>query len=91
MSAGTDKDIEELKAQVEALRADLAGISDALKNLGGDAASEGRERIRRAAEQARGKARDTIGALENEIEDRPLTSLLTAFGIGFVLGKLLDR
>ena len=41
MSAGTDKDIEELKAQVEALRADLAGISDALKNLGGDAASEG--------------------------------------------------
>lgn len=91
MSATTDKDMEDLKAQVEALRADLAGISESLKNLGGDAASEGRERIRRAAEQARGKARDTIGALESEIEDRPLTSLLTAFGIGFVLGKLLDR
>ncbi len=90
MSATTDKDIEDLKAQIDDLRNDLSGIADALKKLSGSAVDEGTDRVRRASEKARDKARDTIGAFESEIEERPLTSVATAFGIGFILGKLLD-
>lgn len=90
MSTATDKDIEDLKSQIADLRDDLSGVADALKKLSGNAAGESAERVRRAAERTRDKAKDTLGSLEHEIEDRPFTSVATAFGIGFLLGKLLD-
>ena len=90
MTTATEKDIENLKSQIEDLRSDLSGIADAIKKLSGDAADDGVERIRRATRQTREKARDTLGSLEDEIEDRPLISVAAAFGLGFVLGKLLD-
>ncbi len=90
VAATTEKDIDDLKAQIAELRSDLAGVADAIKKLSGDAADEGVERVRRTAERARDRAKDTLGNLENEIEERPLTSVATAFGIGFILGKLLD-
>jgi len=83
--------MEALKAQIDDLRSDLAGIAEAIKKLSGDAADDGVERIRRATRQTRDKARETLGSLEGEIEDRPLISVAIAFGVGFILGKLLDR
>jgi hypothetical protein len=32
-----------------------------------------------------------VGALEQQIEKRPFISMLVAFGIGLVIGKLINR
>ncbi len=91
MAANPRVDIDELKAEVSSLKSDISDIADTLRKLSGDVVTDGRERLRQAGRQSREKARETWSAVEHEIEERPLTSLAAAFGIGFVLGKLLDR
>jgi len=84
------RDIDALKADLEALRADVAAIARSIKELG---AAKGHEALARAEELGE-RARATLSAAEEllgrEIEERPIASLITAFGIGFLIGKLLD-
>jgi len=39
----------------------------------------------------RARAEDVYETFGKEVEERPLTSVLTAFGVGFVVGMLLDH
>lgn len=91
MADATEKDVQELKAEIEALKEELSNIGESVGKIARSATDEGRERIRVAANQTRSQARETIGSFEKEIEERPLTSIAMALGIGFVLGKLLDH
>lgn len=91
MSTATDKDLKELKAEYASLKSDLADMSDTLSSLARDGVSEGREKVRGAARQSRKQAREAWSAVEDEFEDRPVTSLAVALGIGFILGKVLSR
>lgn len=91
MAANTEKDFEELRKEFSELRSDVAKLTDTLKKLYGDTTAEGSERARQAAGYARDRARDSVDAVEQEISSRPLTSIAAAFGIGFIIGKLLDR
>lgn len=53
-----------------------------------------REELRRRLNEARTTGRRavdaTVDGLEKGVEQHPLTSLLTAFGLGFVIAKLMD-
>ncbi len=91
MSTATDKDLKELKSEYASLKSDIAEMSETISNLASDGMAEGRKRIRSAAKQSRERARETVSAFEHEIEERPITSLAVALGVGFVLGKLLSR
>lgn len=91
MTSNVEKDVEELKSEFSELKADMAKLADTLKKLYGDSADQGREQVKAAAERSGTQAREAVGAFETEIGERPLTSVAAAFGIGFVLGKLLDR
>lgn len=91
MSTATDKDIKELKDEYASLKADLAEMSESLSSLARDGVAEGREKVRGAARQSRKQATEAWSAVENEVEERPLTSLAIALGIGFILGKVLSR
>lgn len=91
MATTTDKELQELKDEFATLKSELSEIGDTVSRLARSATDEGRDRIRRAADQSRAQARETWGAFEREIEERPMTSLAAALGIGFILGKLLDR
>lgn len=91
MATTTDKELQELKDEFATLKSELADIGDTVSRLARSATDEGRERVRRAADQSRQHARETWGAVEREVEERPMTSLAAALGIGFILGKLLDR
>ncbi len=91
MATATEKDLKELKDEYASLKSDLSKISDTLTKLAHDGADEGRARIRSAVGHSRDQAKETLGTIEREIEERPVTSLAVAFGVGFVLGKIFSR
>lgn len=95
MSTATEKDIKELREEYASLKSDLSEMSETLSSLARDGLAEGRDRVRGAARGAarrsRKQARDAWDAVESEVEERPITSLAVALGIGFVLGKMLSR
>jgi ElaB/YqjD/DUF883 family membrane-anchored ribosome-binding protein len=96
------KEMEALKEDMAKLRGDLAGIAEALKDAGrgrveaakgtlAELADALREELRRGLEGAKEKSRKSVDTVEQQIEQRPLLSLLAAFGVGVFLGKFLDR
>lgn len=96
------QEIDTLKSDVAKLRDDIGELVSALVDLVGDKAaatrtrveSEAKERLdelRAALERARERGGRAVGQMEHQIEERPLLSVLAAFGIGLILGKLLDR
>jgi ElaB/YqjD/DUF883 family membrane-anchored ribosome-binding protein len=96
--ATTDTTQKELQEQLDSLRKDLADINQTVKRLASDYAEEGKARVRASANRAQERVKATLsdvkGALEDvesEIQSRPLTSTLIAFGIGLVLGRILKR
>lgn len=91
MATNTDKDLKELRSELATLRSDFSEISKTLKRISGERYAEGRDKVNQGIERGRQQARDSLGEFEREIEARPLTSVAAAFGVGFVLGKLLDR
>jgi ElaB/YqjD/DUF883 family membrane-anchored ribosome-binding protein len=88
-------ELNQLKSDIADLRDDMASLLKALKDAGMDQGrnvyNRASERARRARDQVREQAEDTYSTLGREVEEHPLTSVLTAFGTGFVIGMLLDR
>ena len=87
-------DIDKLKSDLEELRRDVAAIASGIKALGAAKGEEAFARAEARAEEIGERARASLAATEEllgrEIEERPIASLLMAFGVGFVIGKLLD-
>ena len=88
MADSTAEDLKTLRAELANLRADLGRISETLK----DVVKHGREEAVGKASEAAEKLQDEIGRraerLSNEIEQKPLTAVFTAFGLGVLLGML---
>lgn len=88
-------ELNKLKADISELRGDLASLVKTLKdagiNEGQQAYDRAYERARQAGESVRARAEDAYENFGREVESRPLTSVLTAFGVGFAVGILLDH
>lgn len=91
MATNQDKELQDLKDELAKLKADMSSIADTMGKIARNSAEQGRERIKSAADQSRAQARESWGAFEKEVSERPMTSLAVALGLGFVMGKLLDR
>ena len=95
MSDDLGKEMQTLKKDVEKLRDDVTETVKSLKALGRDKASQARSTVEqelgRAVDEVRGRSQRAVAVMEHEIDERPMTVLLAAFAVGFVLGKLLDR
>ena len=89
------QDLETLREDVTKLRADLSQIAKSLLEKGKNETDSAKDRIfeelRYDLQSARNKGRETVDTVENKIQEKPLMSLLIAFLIGLVLGKLFDR
>ena len=96
-----NEELETLKADMAKLRGDVGNLLDVLKALGlekaGDAKAsfddeleKRREEIRDALMGARARGQQAQHAVEGEIADHPLSSVMAAFGMGFLIAKLLD-
>lgn len=91
MATHTGNDVEDLKAEFANLRSDVSELTETVRHMSSEKAERGRERLRQTAARSRAQARETVETVETGISERPLTSIATAFGAGFVIGKLLDR
>jgi ElaB/YqjD/DUF883 family membrane-anchored ribosome-binding protein len=83
MASSYEKDVDALKADLKHLRADVTELSEAIRNMAVDQSREGYARVK-------GKATEKTGEFTHQIEDRPLTSVLAAVGIGFVIGAIFS-
>lgn len=103
-SQGSDirRDVDAIKDDLAALRSDLSAVLKDVIAAGRTEAGEARERVEdavrsklekleEAAGHARDRARDAIGAIEAHVEEKPLQSLATAFGLGVLIGVLMHR
>jgi ElaB/YqjD/DUF883 family membrane-anchored ribosome-binding protein len=94
------KELETLKADIGKLRADVADLTRAVKGVASDHVDgatagirdeirQAREELRRTVNEARDYGEKRVGELEGQVGEHPLGSVLAAFGIGFVIAKLM--
>ena len=78
--------------RIEGTTKDVGGkIQDAVGGLTGDTSTQARGK----ANQAAGQAQDVYGQMVDDVtsfaKDQPVAALLSAAGVGLVLGYLLSR
>lgn len=94
-------ELKTLKADLATLKNDLGDLVGLMKDLGvskGESMKnsfqehwhEGTEKMRQKAAAARKRAQEAVDDTEEYIGDHPLMSVGVAFGVGFILAKLLD-
>lgn len=97
-----DRGSSTLRDDLERLREDIASLKTTLAGLGKRGAAEARaaadakldelhDELERLAGDLPRRGQDTIAGIEQRVRDHPVASLLTAFGIGMILSRLLDR
>lgn len=95
------EEMETIKADVAKLRGDVGDLLDVLKALGAEKVSDAktsiddelehrRQQLRAALTGAKARGERATQAVGDEITDHPLGSVVAAFGIGFLIAKLLD-
>ena len=81
-------DFDTIKDELDALRKDVSML---VRQAGNGAFDKAAERGHRLYAHLRDGGERAVRAASNEIEEHPLTSVLIAFAIGFVGGRLLSR
>src|SRR5262245_58456498 len=96
------QDFEAMQADMAKLRSDFTSLAQKLIDLGKNEAGSVQDRIetearslvqelRQTLHETQERGQKTIKSVEQMVTEQPLVSLLAAFGIGLLLGKLLDR
>lgn len=94
-------EMDSLKADVAQLREDILGLTGALKDTVSDTAKAGRaktqERLQEIWEEFEKRFEDVVDSgratydrAEQKVSEHPTGSILTAFGLGYVIAKVLD-
>lgn len=86
-----DKDFEQLKKDLTSLRNDLSKLGDDVGHLSREKASQVGEQVSARAKEGADYSKQIAEQAQAGIQTHPLTSLLSAFGIGLALGHMLDR
>jgi ElaB/YqjD/DUF883 family membrane-anchored ribosome-binding protein len=85
-------DLATLKEDFATLLADLrAGTVGRARTMAHDTVEQIADKANSLYGQATAQANAGVKALSLEVEERPLTALMTAFAIGFVASRLLSR
>ena len=95
-------DASDLAGDIAQLKKDLEKLSGSVMGLGRDgiaAAQKGgaeqlgawREDVGDAATNLMKQGQHQLDAVEGQVRDRPVLSLLAAFGVGLVVSALIDR
>lgn len=88
-------DLDAIRNDIDALRKDLARLLEHVKagafhNIAGRV-EEMSDDARQLYKQALAEGERGAEALARQVEERPLASLLIAFGLGFIGGRLVLR
>lgn len=91
MAAVANEELAKLRKDIETLQGDVGALLEALKSRGIDEGREALGRAKKAGQALQSDAMDLKNRAEGHVSDHPITTLLTSFGLGFVIGTLLDR
>lgn len=83
------RDIDRLKDEVDALRRDVVSHSRSAREAGLARGHEALERAEMFGRNARKRVARADEKLGHTLEERPVTSLLAALGVGFLIATLL--
>ncbi len=94
-------ELNALRSDFAKLQSDITALAGTLKDAGAARAHDARESIeeelrrrrdymRERLHEAKETGRRAAGRAEDEISDHPWTSVAAAFGVGFVLAKLMQ-
>ena len=102
MAANEDlhTEINKLKDDITKLRGDVGDLLQVLREAGIDKFAQsresfdeelqkGREKVRATMDKARVSGEKALNDLEEGVSEHPLSSLLMAFGLGFIVAKVL--
>jgi ElaB/YqjD/DUF883 family membrane-anchored ribosome-binding protein len=98
-SPNIQEEMQVLKDDVEKLRSDISDLVGLLKDLGlqkidetrgtvEEELQEQREKLRVVLGRARERGKSAVDDVEQQMTEHPLGTLLTAFGIGYIIAKL---
>ena len=91
MNSATETDIQALIAEMKNLRADVERIGSILKDTARHGTEDVTEAVRERAEAGWDEAKSKARSILEEMEQRPVQSALTVFGIGMLLGLIVGR
>ncbi|MGB7932641.1 MAG: hypothetical protein WCH04_10540 [Gammaproteobacteria bacterium] len=91
MANNADDELAKLRRDFEELRTDVSSLLDSMKNAGAQRGRESWERAKRTGESLHEEVESLQRQAESKIGDHPMTSVLSSFGLGFLIGLLLDR
>lgn len=100
--SGATNDMQALKDDLRSLRADVSNLMESLKGAASSKAKELGSTLKETSDQLGTQVKDVLGSarekggqvasdLEARIQERPLMSVLVAFGVGLVLSRILSR
>ena len=81
----------DIRKDLDQLREDFQALRDDLSKATGNLVDRGRDSVHAARQQARDTTDEAIDELRRNVNDRPLTSLVAALGIGVLLGVMFPR
>lgn len=94
----TSGDVEHLRESFNQLRCDVMDLLGAAFGVGRSGMGAVKDQAAGAVEQLKGrmheltdKGGEYVGTVGKKVEDNPIQSALIAFGVGFILAKLLSR
>lgn len=95
----TTVDFDAIIRDVAALRQDFADLMSQMKSgalKGANGAAENilgqlGDRASRLYDSATVQGERSVKAVSRQVEERPMVSLLVAFGVGFIVSRLLSR
>ena len=85
-----EQNTEALRNELNQLREDVRRITHTLKEVTASSGEETLEQVRDRLAQAKERALEAERSIEKQVEERPMTSILTAFVGGLIAGLLLQ-
>jgi len=97
--AETKADFDAIAADLAALKRDMAALMSQLKSGGVQGAKEAAEdtldelseQASRIYDKLAAQGERSAEAISRKVEEQPIASLLIAFGVGFIVSRLLGR
>jgi ElaB/YqjD/DUF883 family membrane-anchored ribosome-binding protein len=101
-AAKADQELDAVKEHIQALRTELATLTTHIKGLSSAKLEQAQTAgtlkledlgadLQRAADELRRQGQASIAQFESMIREKPLVSLLAAFGAGMLVARLLER
>jgi ElaB/YqjD/DUF883 family membrane-anchored ribosome-binding protein len=91
MADQTNTDIAVLQTEIKQLRADFAKIAGTMRDIANNRVAGAGQQVQASTEKVWTEVKRQAGNAGREIEEKPVASVLTAFGAGVLLGFLYNR